>query len=225
MTYIKILLQIFAFILPWQLRRYLLNKLFSYKINSSAKIGLSIILSKQLVMESHSIIGNFSFCKSIDLLQINTHGLLGNFNIITGYPSNLKIQYNHIANRKCLLYIGEHSAITNRHYIDCTGGITLGNFTILAGIRSQVLTHSIDLQMNRQNAKPVEIGHYCFVGTDCVLLPGAKLPDFSVLGAKSLLNKHLEEIECLYGGVPVVKIKKLQRNEIAYFNRVVGFVN
>jgi len=225
MTYIKILLQLFAFILPWKLRRHFLNIFWGYKIDPKAKIGFSIILAKQLIMDSYSEIGNFTICKPIDLLHICNYGILGNFVTITGYPTNLKDHYAHITNRKCTLIIGDHSAITNRHYIDCTAGVNIGNFTTIAGIRSQILTHSIDLLLNRQNAIPIEIGHYCFVGTDCVLLPGAKLPDFSILSAKSLLNKHLEETDCLYGGVPVIKIKNLQRNEIEYFNRIVGFVN
>lgn len=91
------------------------------------------------------------------------------------------------------MIVGEHSAITNRHLIDCTDRVTLGRFTTFAGFRSQILAHSIDLAECRQSARPVTIGDYCFVGTDCVLLGGSALPDCSVLAAKSLLNKPQSE--------------------------------
>ena len=76
---------------------------------------------------------------------------------------------------------------------------------------------------SRQTSKPVIIGEYCFVGTDCVLLGGAALPDFSVLAAKSLLNKAFTGEYALYGGIPAHKLRELPK-EAAYFHRVTGHV-
>jgi len=137
----------------------------------------------------------------------------------------LKDSFAHIINRKCEIIIEPHSAITSRHFIDCTAGIYFGSNTTFAGIRSQILTHSIDLTLNRQHAEPIFIGKNCFIGTNCVFLPGSKLPDYTILGAKSLLNKAFEESDCLYGGVPAKRLKALNRSKIAYFNRVKGYVN
>jgi carbonic anhydrase/acetyltransferase-like protein (isoleucine patch superfamily) len=69
----------------------------------------------------------------------------------------------------------------------------------------------------------VRVGDYCFVGTNCVLLGGSALPDFCVLGAKSLLNKSLTESYYLYGGVPARPIEKLSP-DCEYFRRATGFV-
>ena len=69
------------------------------------------------------------------------------------------------------------------------------------------------------------IGEYCFVGTNCVLLGGSALPDRSVLGAKSLLNKAHTEAGTLYGGVPAKAISALPVGEMAYFRREAGFVD
>jgi acetyltransferase-like isoleucine patch superfamily enzyme len=218
-------IQLLLFLFPWKIRRVLLNKLFSFKIDNTAHISFSIILAKKLVMYQYSEIGNFNFCNAIDILILEKNSIIANFNYITGYPSSLINHFSHVENRKCQLIIGEHSAITSRHFIDCTAGITIGNFTTMAGIRSQILTHSIDLEKNRQNASPVIIGSYCFIGTDCVLLMGSKLPDYCVLGAKSLLNKNFIETYCLYGGVPARKIKELTGSDIKYFQRKTGFVS
>jgi carbonic anhydrase/acetyltransferase-like protein (isoleucine patch superfamily) len=69
----------------------------------------------------------------------------------------------------------------------------------------------------------VRIGDYCFVGTNSVLLGGGALPDFCVLGAKSLLNKAFTETYQLYGGVPAQPIQKLSP-DCKYFLRTEGFV-
>jgi acetyltransferase-like isoleucine patch superfamily enzyme len=101
--------------------------------------------------------------------------------------------------------------------------VTIGKFTTFAGFQSQVLTHGIDIENNRQASAPVRVGDYCFVGTNCVLLAGSGLPDYCVLGAKSLLNKTLTESHQLYGGVPAQPIKQLP-SDWKYFTRSEGFV-
>lgn len=222
---VSIFMQLIFMAFPWYLRRYLLFKILGFEISKSASIGLSIILSEKVIMAPCSRIGNFTFCNSIDLLNIDEHSKIGNINYITGYPSSLKKFFRHVANRKCELNVGKHSAITSRHFIDCTAGVNIGDFTIIGGIRSQILSHSIDLFLNRQDAIPVEIGNFCFVGTNCCILPGSKLPDYSILGANALLNKKFNKTNYLYGGVPAKRIKNMPREEIAYFSRIKGFVD
>ncbi len=86
-----------------------------------------------------------------------------------------------------------------------------------------MLTHSIDLAPGRQSSEPIEIGEYCFVGTNSVLLGGSSLPHHSVLGAKSLLNKKWEAPFHLYAGLPAKPIKPLPQ-DMQYFQRSDGFV-
>jgi acetyltransferase-like isoleucine patch superfamily enzyme len=121
------------------------------------------------------------------------------------------------------LIVGEHSAITHRHFIDCTNSVTIGKFSTVAGLQSQIMTHSVDIAKNRQTSQPVRIGDYCFVGTNCVILGGSVLPNFCVVGAKSLVNKSFTESYQLYGGVPARPIEQLSP-ECKYFQRTEGFV-
>lgn len=53
-----------------EIRRSLLCKIFGFQIDKTAKIGLSIILAKRLIMEEKSRIHNFVLCKNIDLLNL-----------------------------------------------------------------------------------------------------------------------------------------------------------
>ena len=212
-----------SFLLPWQLRRSFLEKQFDYKIHPSARIGLAWIFPARLIMEEDSKIGAATVCKNIDLLHLKAHAIIGRCNWITGFPLGSSRHFAHQTDRRPELIVGEHSAITNRHLLDCTNSVTIGRFTTFAGFHSQIISHSIDLEQNRQSSEPVRVGNYCFVGTNCVLLGGSALPDFSVLGAKSLLNKTFTEAYQLYGGVPARPIKSLSRDD-KYFQRTEGFV-
>lgn len=219
----KRLLLLISFLLPWKLRRSFLEKQFDYTIHPSCEIGFAWIAPARLVMEEGSRIDHLTVCKNIDLLHLKAHSSIGRGNWITGFPLGPSPHFAEEKGRRPELIVGEHAAITHRHLIDCTNSVTIGKFTTVAGFQSQILTHSIDIEKNRQASAPVHIGSFCFVGTNCVLLGGSALPDFCVLGAKSLLNKPLTETYQLYGGVPATPIQKLSPDN-KYFQRTEGFV-
>jgi acetyltransferase-like isoleucine patch superfamily enzyme len=108
--------------------------------------------------------------------------------------------------------------------VDCTNRVSIGAFSVFAGFRSQILTHSVDLENSRQSSAPIVIGDYCFTGTDCVLLGGSVLPHHSVLGAKSLLNKEQTEPYSLYAGVPARAVKTLSP-DLKFFSRKTGIID
>ncbi|HJX98297.1 MAG TPA: hypothetical protein VJ281_05430 [Chthoniobacterales bacterium] len=219
----KTILKLFSCLLPWHLRRAFLESQFGFQIHPTARIGLAWIFPNRLIMEEGSSIGTATVCKGIDLLHLKAHAIVGRGNWITGFPLGGSKHFAHEADRRPELIVGEHSAITNRHLLDCTNSVTIGRFSTFAGFHSQIISHSIDLAENRQSSKPVRVGDYCFVGTNSVLLGGSALPDFCVLGAKSLLNKTFSETYQLYAGVPARPVKALSR-DCKYFQRTEGFV-
>jgi acetyltransferase-like isoleucine patch superfamily enzyme len=220
---VKKILMLFSMLLPWRARRWLLQKQFGYQIHPTCRIGFSCIFPARLIMEERSRIENLTVCKNIDLLHLKAHATIGRGNWITGFPLGPSPHFAEEKDRRPELIVGEHSAITHRHLIDCTNSVVIGKFTTVAGFQSQIITHSIDIEKNRQSSLPVRIGDYCFVGTNCVLLGGSLLPDFCVLGAKSLLNKSFTESHQLYAGVPARLIEELSP-DCKYFQRTEGFV-
>ena len=220
----RALIYLATIFLPWGIRRRVLCAAFGYQLHPTSRIGLAWVAPAHLVMEAHSKIGTGTVCKGLNLVHLKPYAEICRLNWITGVPAGHKTHFAHQENRRPELVVGEHSAITNRHLIDCTNAVTIGAFTTVAGFRSQILTHSIDLEECRQSSAPITIGDYCFVGTDCVLLGGSSLPDYSVLGAKSLLNRKYDEPFRLYAGTPA-KVAKILPKESGYFNRAVGFVN
>ena len=219
-----LIVKVITFLLPWRLKRFLLIRFFKYEIHPSAKIGYSWIYPKKLIMHSNSKIGNLNVAIHLDLISIGKYSSISRGNWITGFPSKTNSKhFSHQNERESKLLIGEHSAITKNHHIDCTSTITIGNFVTIAGYNSQLLTHSINILENRQDSSPIIIGDYCFVSTNVVVLGGAHLPSCSVLGAKAMLNKKMNQEYCLYGGIPAKFINEIPKTA-KYFNRSTGFI-
>ena len=219
----KTLLRFLSFLLPWGLRRSFLERQFGYSIHPTSHIGFAWIFPRQLVMEEGARIGHLNVCKNIDLFHLGAHAVVGQLNWITGFPSGPSRHFAHQPDRQPELILERHAGISSRHLIDCTAQVRIGAFATIAGFRSQLLTHSIDLAAGRQSAEPIEIGEYCFTGTNSVMLGGSVLPHHSVLGAQSLLNKKWDEPFRLYAGVPAKPVKELSP-ELEYFRRTEGFV-
>ena len=219
----KTLLGILSLLLPWSLRRTLLEKQFGYSIHPSSRIGLAWIFPRKLVMEEGARIGHLTLCKNIDLLHLGAHAIIGQLNWITGFPSGSSRHFAHQPERRPELIVEQHAGISSRHLIDCTARVRIGAFATVGGFRSQLLTHSIDFSAGRQTAEPIDIGEYSFTGTNSVVLGGSVLPHHSVLGAQSLLNKKWDEPYRLYAGVPAKPVKELSP-EMEYFRRREGFV-
>ncbi len=219
----KNLLMLISLPLPWKMRRAFLEQQFGFQIHPTARIGLAWILPSRLIMEENTSIGDFTVAKNLDLLHLESHATIGRGNWITGFPRGDSRHFADETERRPELVLGEHSAITNRHFLDCTSAITIGRFTTIAGFQSQFISHTIDIALNRQTSRPIQVGDYCFVGTNSVLLGGAALPDYCVLGAKSLLNKVHTQTHRLYGGVPARELSVLSP-ACGYFTRRQGVV-
>lgn len=210
-------------LLPWILRRRVLNFFYGYKIHPTARIGLSWIFPDELEMGERASIGHLNVAVHLARLQLGADALIDRSNWITGYPHGNPRHFSHLLDRQPVLVLGAHAAITKQHHFDCTERIEIGPFSTIAGYASQFITHAIDVEENRQSAAPIRIGDYCFVGTNVVVLGGARLPDRSVLGAKALLNKVHATPGWLYAGVPAVPVKALSA-DAKYFHRATGFV-
>jgi acetyltransferase-like isoleucine patch superfamily enzyme len=174
-------------------------------------------------MGKETRIDHFTVAIHLDSIELGEHATIGRSNWITGFSSNSDKHFAHQKDRRPRLIVGEHSALTKKHYLDCTHEIRVGRFTTIAGHQSEMLTHSIDIVAGRQHSEPIEIGDYCFVSTRCVILGGARLPSQSVLAAGAVLTKAFEKSFSLYGGVPARYIKDVP-NDARYFHRATGFV-
>jgi len=222
-------LLLISLLLPWKIRRAFLEQQFGFQIHPTARIGIAWILPSRLIMEENTSIGDLTVAKNLDLVHLKAHATIGRGNWITGFPLGERQSgsdarhFSSETDRRPELVMGQHSAITHRHLLDCTNAIAIGAFTTVAGFQSQFISHTIDIKENRQTSRPISIGDYCFVGSNSLVLGGAALPNYCVLGAKSLLNKAYTQTHRLYGGVPARELSVLSP-DCGYFNRRQGFV-
>jgi acetyltransferase-like isoleucine patch superfamily enzyme len=215
--------QILLMILPWPLRRRALRLFFGFRFAPKAYVGFSVLLIDHLRLGERARIGHLNFVRGLREIELGDYAEIGNLNWITGMPSSNKSFFEADVGRDPSLHLERHSALTHRHLIDCTDRIRIGEFSVFAGWRSQILTHSIDIRECRQRAQPVTVGKYCFVGTGCILLPGAALPDRCILGAGSVLAHRMDEEGKIYSGTPAVAVRDTDSNA-GYFKRSVGWV-
>lgn len=218
----KIALQCTIFVLPWVIRRRALNFLFNWNIHRTGRIGLSVILARRVSIGPRARVGHLNYVGQIDELRLDEDAGIGNRNYVVGFSTSNKSHHN--VERTCSLHLKRSSGVTSRHYVDCTYGVFIGEFSTVAGIRTVILSHSIDVRLNIQSGSPIVLGRYNFVGTNCVFLPGAVTGDYQVISAASAVRGNLPNEPGLFGGNPAEKIKDYVVSDILYFSRRSGNV-
>ncbi|ALM72123.1 acyltransferase [Vibrio vulnificus] len=104
--------------------------------------------------------------------------------------------------------MGDNSNIQMGSFIDCRGGVVIGNnVDITLGVKILSQYHDIQCQNYSTLSKPVVIDDYCVIGSFAVILPGSIINRGTVIGAGSLMNTSSEEYS-LYCGNPAIFKKK-----------------
>lgn len=219
----KKLLALCVVVLPWRLKRWALQRFWGYQLAPDARIGLSYVFPGQLVMAEKARIGHLNVAIHLGRMECGAHSIIERGNWITGHPPQ-GAHFRQRSERDPSFILGAHAAVTKSHIIDCTDRVEIGPYSTVAGYHSQFITHGIELGTPRQDCRPIRIGAYCLIGTRVTVVGGARLPDRSVLGAGSLLNKaHTQEC-AMYAGQPAER-RKLLDPQAGYFNRERGFVD
>lgn len=209
--------------LPWFVKRRLLSRVLGFRLASDSRIGWSWLGMKSLEMAEGSRIGHFNVFKGVDRVALEPFSAIGRMNLFTAVPTANTRHFRHLAERRTEFILGRHARVTMRHLFDCNESITVGEFTTIAGYHSQFLTHSIDVVACRQDAHPVSIGRYCFIGTRCLMLGGSVVPDYSVVAAGAVVRTAFSESHSLYAGVPATLRKKMPA-DTKYWTRTDGWI-
>jgi acetyltransferase-like isoleucine patch superfamily enzyme len=204
-------------LLPRRVKRFAARHLLGWDLDPSAHIGRSIVLVKHVSMGPGAVIGSFNVIRNLDELRMAAGAHIATRNFIACPPSAAQA-FRHSPNRRAALIMGEHAMITVGHEIDCSDRVELGAHSAIAGFRSQVLTHSVNLMSDRQTTGPVEIGHHCAIMSGCLLLNGTRVPDRSVVSAGSVVTTKLTKELTFYRGNPAQPVRELPAN-LGYFRR------
>jgi hypothetical protein len=94
-------LKLIIILLLWKLRRWVLIKIWKYDIHPTARIGLSYIYPKRLIMKKESEIRHFNVAIHLDLIVLGENSSIGRSNWITGFPTGTTSKhFSHQSNRK-----------------------------------------------------------------------------------------------------------------------------
>jgi acetyltransferase-like isoleucine patch superfamily enzyme len=173
-------------------------------------------------MEEGSRIGHLNVFRGLHTVRMESFAVISHLNWFTAFPRERRDFFAGIV-RSPSLTLGAHAAITSRHLVDCTDAVRVGEFSLVAGYRSQILTHSVNIHLGKQDCAPVEIGRYCFIGTGVIVLGGSIIPDFSVIGAGSTFRGEFKESFWLFSGVPAKPVARLP-DEATFFSRTTGTI-
>jgi acetyltransferase-like isoleucine patch superfamily enzyme len=202
----KIISCTLLFFLPTFVVRAFLS-LLSHKIDKGVKIGFSLIWSDSLELMHSSSIGHANLI-AVDSLRMHPFSSIGRKNILYGPFSVEMSSKSQIGNRNKItrakagvsigdshLHLGELSKITSDHTVDCTCPVQLGDFSILAGYRSQLWTHGYihdETGPGRYRIDgEINIGNNVYVGSGCVISTGVTIADGIIVGAGTGVAKHL----------------------------------
>lgn len=95
-------------------------------------------------------------------------------------------------------------------YIQALNGIEIGrNVRIAAGVKIISANHDVDDFEKHVKSEPVIIGDNCWLSANCVILPGVKIGNHTIVAAGAVVTKSFEEGNCILGGVPAKVVKKL----------------
>ena len=211
----RMLLAALAVLLPGRMRRWVHTRLLGYDLHPTASIGRAFVDVDSLVMGEGARIGHLIAIRGCEEVRMGDRAVIHQLvwvNAVrrsTGFFPDIK--------RRPALVMGDESLITVMHFIDACDLVELAEFAALAGYGSIIQTHAVDVVRIRQSCAPVRIGDHSLVGTRAVLLPGATVPDQSIVSAGAVVGPRLKGHH-LFGGVPAKPIRELDP-ESALFTR------
>ncbi|MFL5679353.1 MAG: hypothetical protein ACJ77B_01985 [Chloroflexota bacterium] len=187
-------------LLPWRMRRYLYVRLLGWHLAPTARIGLSYVNAKMVSMADGSRIGPLNVVRNLSLLEMGPGSSIGQWNWLTQAPEFTSAFGAGGSFRG--LKLGDHAAVVSRHYLDCSGGITIGNGALIAGVRSTFITHQVEIVAGTLGTAPILVGEQCITSANVCFAPGSVLPDRSVVAMGAVVVGELTDQGAMYAGVP-----------------------
>lgn len=187
-------------------------RLRGHAIGKGVRIGFSYLDVRHLVLGDGATIGHFNVLKNVHALHMGEGAVIGQLNLVT----SSEFYQERLGEATASLTLGAHSVITMRHYVDLQAPVRIGAHSILAGLGSVVLTHQKGIA-NLNEAKPVTIGDRVYVGSNCVVHPGAIVGDHIMIAGGCVVSGKLLEEYSLYSFERIRAVKYLGP-DAAYFS-------
>ncbi len=134
--------------------------------------------------------------------------------------------------------IFSHKVLVGKHsypgyqlgcFINGSNGIIVGDYTYFGtnvGLMSS--NHNVYDLRDLTKSRPMEIGSYCWIGMNAVLLPNVKIGDFTIVGAGSVVTKSFPDGFCVIAGNPAKIVRHLDSHLCKRYQKEttrVGYLN
>jgi len=94
-------------------------------------------------------------------------------------------------------------------HIDGRNGINIGTNTWIGpGVKIISMNHNINNYHQYIQTEPITIGDNCWLGADCIILPGVKLGNHTIVAAGAVVVKSFPEEDQIIAGNPARVVKK-----------------
>lgn len=182
--------------------------------NEMAYFADEFVLSEQIkikrILRKYNVVMPFNIKKAMKYLtKIKMH-YKGTIYIeppfYCEYGKNIEIGENFYANTGCVM-------------LD-VGKITIGN-NVFFGPNVSILTAGHPIHPESRNSRyeygiPITIGDNVWIGGNCVILPGVKIGNNTVIGAGSIVTKDIPDNVCAVGN-PCKVIRLITEEDKPYY--------
>ena len=201
-----------------RLKIWLLQRLFGPDVDRSAHVGpVALLRVDRLRLGPGSTIGFGNIFRDLGSLEVGTRSRIGNWNWISAAPP-LMSQHEHSGR----FALGDESAVTSRHYFDSSGGIIIGDYCTIAGVRSVFLTHGIDTVTNSQQAEAIVVRDYSLISSNVLVAAGSHIGSACHVAMGAVIPGMMLDDGWMYAGVPARQKRPTAGN---HFRRTTGFVS
>jgi acetyltransferase-like isoleucine patch superfamily enzyme len=202
-------------VVPMSLKRIIARYAYKWDIDPTAYIGPSVLTVRHVSMGPGATIGGRNVITNLDRLSMGEGASIGSGNMIKGWWDH---PTQTLPGRDPSVTLAEHAQIASYHYIDCVDSLSLDRHAAIAGFRSTVLTHTIDLMRDQYTAGSVVLGEHAVAMSGCMLLAGTRIPARSVVAAGSVVTTKLTEEQTFYRGNPAEAVRPLPER-LKFFQR------
>ena len=190
--------------------------------------AITLLDARECEIANDVVIGHGNAVLGVGRLLVGDHVEIGNLNVIRGgdevclerYVTIIRLnELNSIPEPDVVnatdprLRVGAGSVIAAGHKIDFTDRVTIGRRSILAGRHTSLWTH------NRQCTAPIDIGELAYVGSECRMAPGARVPSRCIVGMGAVVADELGPDGHLFAGVPARAVRALTDDDFALIER------
>ncbi len=207
---IRTLLQLFLGLLPASPTKNRLLSMTSkqWSIHPTAQIAPNFLIGiEHLDIREDAVLRLLNVFRGLYRLEVQEEGEIAQLNWISGAGGFMPTDHPDL---RGTLVVRKAGMIGSRHFVDCSGGVVIGSYGGLAGYKTTIMSHSVDVMESGQKSAPVIIGDRTMIAVGCIILAGVTIAEKCVVAAGTVVAKDLTEPETMYGGSPAKPIASIK---------------